>query len=151
VPTANGDRPLSKEELRSGEVLRANPFDPSHPIQDPINPQVKTIAAEQYSLPVHPAELYSTFTGLLLAALLVAYFSTGPKPGMVFALMMVLEGIARFVLELLRVEPPVTYVHGYGLSLSMVLGIVIAIGGVILMFVFSRFGSSASEPRLATA
>ena len=51
------------------------------------------------------------------------------KWNMVFAMMMVLEGIARFVLELLRVEPPVVYVHGYGLSLSMVLGIGLAVFG----------------------
>lgn len=151
VPTAQGTRPLSKDELRQGTVLQANPFDPNHPIAEPINPKAKTLAAEQHSLPVHPAELYSTFTALLLAGLLVAYFSTGPAPGMVFALMMILEGIGRFVLELLRVEPPVTYVHGYGLSLSMVLGIVISAAGILLALVFTKYAASHPSPRLATA
>jgi phosphatidylglycerol---prolipoprotein diacylglyceryl transferase len=100
------------------------------------------LAARQQSLPLHPAQLYTTITALLLAAMLVAFYSIPHTPGMVFAMMMVLEGIARFVLELLRVEPPVVYVHGYGLSLSMVLGIVIAVFGAILGWVFSRMGGS---------
>jgi phosphatidylglycerol:prolipoprotein diacylglycerol transferase len=120
-------------------------------------PELKSLAATQQSRAVHPAQLYTTFTAFLLAAMLVAYFSTPHTPGMVFAMMMVFEGIARFILELLRVEPPVVYVHGYGFSLSMVLGIGLAVCGLILAWIFRRMGgmtqpevfSPAGRPALA--
>ena len=75
---------------------------------------LKNLAAAQKSRPLHPSQLYTTVTAFLLAAMLVAYYSTPHVPGMVFAMMLTLEGIARFVLEMLRVEPPVTFVHGTG-------------------------------------
>jgi prolipoprotein diacylglyceryltransferase len=50
--------------------------------------------------------------------------------------MMILEGIARFVLELLRVEPAVWHVRlggqTYGWSISMILGLLIAVAGVVM-------------------
>ena len=61
-------------------------------------------------------------------------------PGRVFALMCILKGITRFLLEMLRVEPPVLHVHGWGLSLSMVISIGLIIGGVVLWYVFPLFG-----------
>ncbi|HEX3356624.1 MAG TPA: prolipoprotein diacylglyceryl transferase [Tepidisphaeraceae bacterium] len=115
------------------------------------NTALLDLAAKEESKPVHPAQLYSTLTAFLLAGLLVAFFSIPHAPGTVFALMMVLEGIARFVLEILRVEPPVVYIHGYGLSLSMVLGIVLAIVGGILGLVFNFMGGSTGAPQLRAA
>jgi phosphatidylglycerol:prolipoprotein diacylglycerol transferase len=86
---------------------------------------------------VQPAELYSTFTALLLAALLVAYFSLPHVPGNVFALMCILEGASRFMLEMLRVEPPILHSP---LSLSMWIGVILVIAGAGLWFEFSRAG-----------
>src|SRR6185295_18864361 len=108
------------------------------------------LAAHEHSRPLHPAQLYTTLTAFLLAALLVAYYTLPHTPGTVFAMMMVLEGIARFVQELLRVEPPVMHVGNLGLSLSMVLGIGLAIFGAVLGFVFTRIGGTTKhEPGLA--
>ena len=98
----------------------------------------KLMASErQKVIKVQPAELYSTVTALLLAGLLVAYFSLPHVPGNVFALMCMLEGMSRFLLEMLRVEPPVGPLP---LSLSMWLGIGLMISGAILWFEFSRAG-----------
>jgi phosphatidylglycerol:prolipoprotein diacylglycerol transferase len=100
------------------------------------DPQLAALAASQKALPVHPAELYSSFTAFLLAALLIAYFGLHHIDGRVFALMMMLEGVARFVLELVRVEPPVWTVHigvhTYGWSISMFLGLAVAAAGVVM-------------------
>ncbi|MCC6424785.1 MAG: prolipoprotein diacylglyceryl transferase [Phycisphaerales bacterium] len=95
------------------------------------------LANEQHSLSVLPSQLYSTVTAWLIAATLVAYFSLGPASGRVFALMMMVEGLTRFLLEMLRVEPPVLG----PLSLSMVLGLLLMIGGAILWAIFGRFGT----------
>jgi len=90
----------------------------------------------QHSSWLHPAQLYSTFNALLIAALLGAYYTMPHAAGRVFALMLMLEGATRYLLEMLRVEPPVTYLFGYGMSLSMVIGLVLVAAGAILWFVF---------------
>ena len=100
------------------------------------------IASEREKVhPVHPAQLYSTFTALLLAALFVAFYSMPHVPGHVFALMCVLEGATRFLLEMLRVEPGVgPLIDGFALSLSMWIGIGLVITGAILWLGFSKAG-----------
>lgn len=108
------------------------------------------LANGQHSLSVLPSQLYSTITAWLIAAMLVAYFSLGPASGRVFALMMMVEGLTRFLLEMLRVEPPVLG----PLSLSMVLGLGLMVGGVVLWWVFGRMEQhSTRHPvgRLTTA
>ena len=92
----------------------------------------KKIAATQRSLPVHPAQLYSTFNSLLITGLLLSYFFVPHLNGRVFALMLMLEGPTRFILEMLRVEPPVLG----PMSLSMVIGAILLIVGIVLWFVF---------------
>ena len=100
------------------------------------------ILAERLKVhPVHPAQLYSTITALLLAALFVAYYSLPHVPGHVFALMCILEGATRFLLEMLRVEPGVgPMIGGMSLSLSMWIGVGLVITGIILWFGFGRAG-----------
>ena len=99
------------------------------------DPQLLALMKQQRSLPVHAAQLYSTLTCFILAALLVAYFSMPHVAGRVFALMLMLEGITRFLLELLRVEPPVIG----SFSLSMILGLMLVGLGIILWVGFGRF------------
>ena len=101
-----------------------------------------SLANAQHALPVHPAEVYSTLTAWLIAALLVAYFTLPHAPGRVFALMLVLEGVSRFLLETVRAEPVGTLFgyHIFGpLTYSEGLSIPIALLGVALWF---TFGSS---------
>ncbi|MEO6434220.1 MAG: prolipoprotein diacylglyceryl transferase [Tepidisphaeraceae bacterium] len=90
-----------------------------------------------HSLPVHPAQLYSTFTSLLVAAVLVSYFSLKPSPGRVMALMLMLEGVTRFLLELIRSEPAAFPASGLSWSLSMYIGLLLAIAGALLWIAFA--------------
>lgn len=94
--------------------------------------QLVAVARSQHALPVHPAQLYSTFTAWLIAAFLVAYFTIPHAPGRVFALMLILEGISRFLLETVRSEPAVIR----NLSFSMVLSIPLVVLGIALWIVF---------------
>ncbi len=101
-------------------------------------PALARIAASHRSAPTHPTQLYSTLTGLLIAALLVSYFSLSPNPGSVFGLMLILEGATRFILEMLRVEPAVIG-SGTGqfsflppMSVSMVIGASLVLIGLIM-------------------
>jgi phosphatidylglycerol:prolipoprotein diacylglycerol transferase len=100
------------------------------------DPRLQSLAAESRALPVHPAEIYSSITAFLLAGLLIAYFTLPHVDGRVFALMLILEGFARFVLEIIRVEPPVWQLHlgphSYGWSVSMILGLLNCVGGIVM-------------------
>jgi phosphatidylglycerol:prolipoprotein diacylglycerol transferase len=94
------------------------------------DPALKSEAASVGSNYVHPTELYSSFTAFMLALLLFAYYTLPHPPGRVFAMMLILEGGTRFLLELIRVEPPVP---GFGpMSLSMILGVVLVASGLLM-------------------
>ena len=96
------------------------------------------------SLPVHPSQLYSAFNALLICAALLAFFTLNPAPGRVFALMLMMKGATRFILEMLRAEPPV-----WGpLSYSMVVSIPLFIAGVVMWYVVGRM--NRGQPHLAT-
>jgi phosphatidylglycerol---prolipoprotein diacylglyceryl transferase len=94
--------------------------------------QLRSLADGQHSNKLHPAQLYSAFNALLIAALCVAFFTLAPPPGRVFALMLMVEGGTRFLLELLRAEPPVIG----SFSLSMILGLGLMALGVLFWFIF---------------
>jgi phosphatidylglycerol:prolipoprotein diacylglycerol transferase len=112
--TPNGVRLLSPDEFRN-------------------DPQLIALAAAERSNPVIPTQLYSTFTSLLIMAILLCYFTMPHSPGRVFALMLMIEGPSRFLLELLRVEPPIIG----RMSLSMLLGQMFFVAGAIMWFVFA--------------
>ena len=112
----------------------------------------------QHALPVHPAELYSTLTAWLIAAFLIAYFTLPHAPGRVFALMLMTEGVSRFLLETIRAEPTGTLFgyHVFGsLTFSEGLSIPIFLLGAVLWFVFgagaNRQTTAASTPHGAIA
>jgi len=106
------------------------------PVED-VGPQ-----PELKSNPLHPAQLYSAFTAFLLAAMLFAYFTLPHVPGRVFALMMAVEGICRYLLELVRDEPR-DYLHRTA-SLGMVQGVLIAAGGLALWAIFGAMQGKKS-------
>ena len=112
-------------------------------------PALAEIAGHEHSLAVHPSQLYSTITAGLIFAMLMAYWTIPHATGRVFALMLMVEGITRYLLELLRVEPARAHLGGYGLSLSMMLGIgFVVLGAVMWMY----FGVTRNDSdRAATA
>ncbi|MCS7034172.1 MAG: prolipoprotein diacylglyceryl transferase [Phycisphaerae bacterium] len=103
-------------------------------LRQPGNAALRSLAATQRSLRVHPAQLYSAVTAFLLAGLLLSHFALEPPPGTTFALMLILEGTARFTLELLRVEPVVLW----GMSLSMIVAMGMVALGLTLWVAFRR-------------
>jgi phosphatidylglycerol---prolipoprotein diacylglyceryl transferase len=128
------------------------------------DPVLRAMAEKEHSEPLHPAQVYSTITAWIIAALLVAYFTMPHVPGRVFALMLIIEAPARFLLEMLRSEPPVvgpasdpphlTFLPN--MSFSMVLSIGLFLAGVILWFAFRKGTTGAAAevvetPRVAVA
>lgn len=103
-------------------------------LRRPESAALRAIASVQRSLRMHPAQLYSAFTAFLLAGLLVAHFTTPHAFGRTFALMMMLEAVARFSLELVRTEPAVLG----RMSFSMVISIPLVLMGAVLWFASGR-------------
>src|SRR3954470_15504038 len=125
----NGKVPQQLIQYRNGEK-RLIP-----PAAAKDDPTLLALMKQQHSLPVHAAQLYSTLTCFILAALVVAYYCMPHTAGRVFALMLMLEGATRFILELLRVEPGVVG----NFSLSMIIGLMLVAMGILLWIVFGRF------------
>ena len=86
------------------------------------------IAAEsRASLPVHPTQLYSVFDGLVILALLTAYFPRRRRDGEVMALLMVTYPVTRFLIERLRDDEPAWVA---GLTLSQGISLLIFAAGL---------------------
>jgi phosphatidylglycerol---prolipoprotein diacylglyceryl transferase len=95
---------------------------------------LRDIAAGQRSTRVINTQLISTVTALFIAAISYCIFTLGLPAGRGFAVMMMLEGISRTLIERLRVEPA----EVGSLTLSMFIGIGVALGGVILWLVAGK-------------
>ncbi len=89
------------------------------------------VVAAERSRPVINTQLISTVTASLIALVTYFFFTLGAAPGRGMAIMMVLEGLTRTLIEGMRVEP--TEVGT--LTLSMVIGLCVAAAGVVLWFV----------------
>jgi phosphatidylglycerol:prolipoprotein diacylglycerol transferase len=108
---------------------------------------LKALAAREHSLPVLPTQIYSFITAFLIAGVLLSYYTLPRPPGAVFALMLMIEGACRFILEMLRVEPPV-----WGrMSLSMVLGMMLVICGIAMWTILHAiYARQEPAPALAS-
>jgi len=101
----------------------------------------RAIAAQHRSLRVHPSQLYSIVVTLALSGILSRYFWRRKYEGQVFMLMLILYGVARFILETLRTEPKVA---GTGLSISQHLSI-IAVAGTLIWWVVQKHRQPAGR------
>ena len=132
-----GEIQVPPDLIKDGEPLSIDQIKSDRSLTPQQRDHLLAEAAGQHALPVHPAELYSTITALLIAAFLFAYFTIPHAPGRGFALMLIIEGVSRFLLEEVRAEPAFTPFgkHIFGtMSYSMVLSIPIVLSGIVLWF-----------------
>jgi phosphatidylglycerol:prolipoprotein diacylglycerol transferase len=87
------------------------------------------------SLPLHPVQLYAAVDALLLCLLLLAYYPYRGRDGQVFALMITIHPISRFVQEVIRIDE--TSVFGTGLSISQNLSILMLAAAIGLWIYLS--------------
>jgi phosphatidylglycerol:prolipoprotein diacylglycerol transferase len=66
----------------------------------------------------HPAQLYSALNAAMLVVVLLAFYTLPHAPGRVFALMLMLLGVSRFMLEMLRSEPAVLGPMSFSMVIS---------------------------------
>ncbi|MCS7306059.1 MAG: prolipoprotein diacylglyceryl transferase [Thermoguttaceae bacterium] len=118
-----GQTPLRVETI-SGKQITI----PSAPIPD-------------QSLPVHPAQLYAAVNALMIGLFLLGYSPFCRWPGQLFAAMLGLYAVTRFLLEIIRTDEP--GVWPLGLSISQNISVVLLIGVVIFWLVQARRYRSA--------
>jgi len=88
------------------------------------------------SLPVHPTQVYSTINALLLCLLLLAYDPFRRRDGELFALMLSIYPVSRFLIEILRTDE--SPIFGTGLSISQNVSLVILLFAAGLWFYVLR-------------
>jgi phosphatidylglycerol:prolipoprotein diacylglycerol transferase len=86
--------------------------------------QLAELADQQQfrTIPLHPAQLYASVDGMLLAILLNTYFYRRKRHGTVFAMMLMLYPIMRVIEETIRVDNPQDTA---GMTISQFVSIVI--------------------------
>jgi phosphatidylglycerol:prolipoprotein diacylglycerol transferase len=77
------------------------------------------------SLPIHPTQLYAALDGLVLWALLSAFYPLRRRDGEVIALLMITYPITRFLIERLRDDEPAV-LAGLTISQTISLGLFVA-------------------------
>jgi phosphatidylglycerol---prolipoprotein diacylglyceryl transferase len=91
--------------------------------------RLTVINPPERSLPVHPAQVYSSITAFLLAWVLWSYYPFRRRDGEVIALMITLYPIARFFEEMIRVDEPSVFGTGLSISQNISIGLfVMALG-----------------------
>ena len=97
------------------------------------------IASASRSLPVRPAQALGFFNALLIAALLGAFFRHRRREGQVFAVLLVIYPITRFLLEGIRSD---TTLH-FGMTHNQYTSLATVAAGIIMLFVISKLPPSA--------
>lgn len=102
-------------------------------------------------LAVHPSQVYSSLTSLLLSGVLYLFWNRaqgrrgkgdparGVSPGQTFGLMLALYGMVRFLLELSRDDNPYEYGH---LTISQIIGVGLLIVGTSIFVAVGRLKRS---------
>ena len=111
------------------------------------------------ALPVHPTQIYSTLTALTCALILYLYRKRNLnaelknrkkiliKPGSTFAAMLIIYGIARFLLEFLRDDNPYEY---DSITISQYISIAMIIFGTIFMIILQYLKTDKINPDILT-
>ena len=147
-----GPSPVYAHQLSAGAVVP--PAELVYPSGDLVRPRDFTpeqarIAEAARSRPVYPAQVLGIANALLITALLVAFFRIRRREGQVFALMLILYPISRFLLEMIRHDNPHDLLRGV-LTHNQYTSLAAVAAGIILWGALYKFPAPAtvmSPPR----
>lgn len=88
------------------------------------------------SLPVHPTQIYSAINATLLFCLLIAYVPFRRRDGEVFAILLSIYPVARFLLEMIRTDEYGQF--NTGLTISQLTSLGMLAGVAVLWWVIRR-------------
>lgn len=137
--------PIEVRSIADVRRILALQFDERGPITVWVDdrPPV-TLVPPARSLPVHPAQLYAAFDALLLALLLLAAAPFCRRDGALFALLITLHPVSRFLLEVIRVDEAAVFQTG--LSISQNISILLLVGAVVVWIYVLRDDRRPSWP-----
>ena len=108
----------------------------------PITVPVADLPAR--SRAVYPTQIYSAINAFLLCLVLWLYWTVRKYDGEVFALMLILYSIGRFLMELIRIDEKGQL--GTGLTISQLISVAIIILGISLLAVARRPNAKPALP-----
>jgi phosphatidylglycerol:prolipoprotein diacylglycerol transferase len=97
---------------------------------------IPAVAPPARSLPVEPSQIFSSVDALLLCLLLLAYDPFRRRDGELFALMMSIYPVTRFLIESLRSDEAA--VAGTGMSISQNVSLLLLVCAAALWFYLRR-------------
>lgn len=106
-------------------------------------------ADQDFTMRLHPTQLYSSITAAILFFLTNTYFYYRPRNGSVIALSAFGYAITRFTIEFLRNDEVAQF--GTGLTISQLISIVMFVFAIGFSVWLSRQPLSRSAPRLPTS
>lgn len=98
--------------------------------------ELRSLAAVATTKPTHPAQLYASFSAVLLAIVLAQVYRVRHRHGVVFVALLLLYAPVRFVLESIRTDNPVDTV---GLTVSQFTSVALFVVGAAFLFVLYRY------------
>ncbi|MCP4375135.1 MAG: prolipoprotein diacylglyceryl transferase [bacterium] len=140
----NPDPKLLDESIRSRyvEYMRdgKKKYAPVLPLVSPENfsdEQIR-IASASRALPIRPAQALGFFNALLIAALLYVFYRHRRREGQVFAVLLIIYPITRFLLEGIRSD---TRLH-LGMTHNQYTSLATVAAGIILFYIISKLPPS---------
>jgi len=128
-------------------------------LSDPPPFRLKTAAGREVSwskliepprsLPIHPTQIYSTINGIFMALVFWFAYPYRRRDGSIFATLLIVYPITRFVLEIIRTDEGA--IGQTGLTISQNVSIVMLLAGVALwIYILRRPAGSVLPPPAAT-
>ena len=91
---------------------------------------IATVDPPPRSLPVHPTQIYSSVNAALLFWVLWSYYPLRRHDGAVIALTLTLYPVARFLLEIIRVDESAVFGTGLSISQNISIGMLVVAAGL---------------------
>jgi phosphatidylglycerol:prolipoprotein diacylglycerol transferase len=101
------------------------------------------------SLPIHPTQIYSAIHAALLCLFLLAYTPFRTRDGQVFAMMLTIYPITRFLIEIIRTDE--SAIFGTGLSISQNVSILMLVAAAGLWAYLLAKGPGIAWPAAPAA
>lgn len=98
--------------------------------------KIRAMVTAHPSLPVHPTQLYSTITALLIAFFLNAVYWRRTRDGQVICALLLIEPLSRWLLEVIRADNPVDTVGMF--TVSQFLAILMTLLGLVGLIVLQK-------------
>lgn len=105
--------------------------------------ELRTIARQYRSLPVHPTQLYSVVTLVILAFLLDALYWRRTRDGQVICLFLFVEPLTRWMIEVIRADNPVDTLGTF--TVSQFIAVMLSLIGLVTLILLKR--ASPRSPR----